>query len=514
MSFLRRNKAPDDAQAVPVASNTPPPQPEAPRTNPGQRVANYARDSYNGLYKVVLAPNMPTWGTILLLLFGFLLGMFWAYSISPTEYFGGNPTRMNQAAQDQWVKMAAVGFDTGTRYDVAAAVELLNRVNDPLATIDRLLADPNTAASDRNALEQLRQAVAGVGLTGDPSPIRPSLFSQLLSWIVPILLILIVTPIVVLLWRMLIYPNIVAGLVDNIRAATNSEYREQRQRERASREAARVAAEAKRSMIVEADLELGDPVMKTLSLFSPNRRYDDSFEIERDYDGGSDFLGQCGATIPDILAGDPLAVEVWLFDMFSQQDVKKLFVTPQGMQDPGVRTRLEGIVENPATDIIGAAPGAILTIDTEKLRLQATMASMSLGDNGRFEEFQMRIASWQKDASFTTANAPASAVPMPPSPSPAYQQATYETPAPPSTSLGSLMGGQQQPSNVPAPPDDDPLYPSYQAPAQSSSPQSPFSMPPLSPTSGLPQAPLPPSYDDEDDDPFAGTGDFTPLPRN
>jgi len=40
-----------------------------------KRFRQYLIDSYNGLYKVVLQPSMPSRGTIILLVVGLLLGM-------------------------------------------------------------------------------------------------------------------------------------------------------------------------------------------------------------------------------------------------------------------------------------------------------------------------------------------------------------------------------------------------------------------------------------------------------
>jgi hypothetical protein len=460
-------------------------------------------DSYRGLYKIVLEPSMPRRYQVYLIILGAILGLIWAWVVYPAQFTGANPNRLNQAAQEQWIKMVAVSVSPGINYNQQAAADLLSRIPDPMGTINRMLADPNINTSDATALQNL-QTIIPPDLAGTSAPGQNALLWSIVQIVLLIVLIGVITPIWMLLWRILIYPNIVAGIVDWFKQRTNAEYREQKQKQAQAQAVARAAADAKRSMVIEADETLGEPVMKTLSIFDAGREYDDSFEIELPLDQGGDFLGQCGATVAESVAPDPVAVELWLFDMFTQQDKKRVFITEAGFNDPSIRGRIEASLDSPA-DLVVAENGVKLVVDSDKLRLQGEMKDLQVSDNGRFQHFQMRVAAWRKDAA--TAGAPAGGFAAPPpAPSGAPDMSTYDDilfdppPAPPS--------GAPEMSVY----DDIQFDPPPQMPSQ---PQ-PLQPPPLQPPPAQPLQPPPlqqstRSNPPPEDDPFGGTGDFTPL---
>jgi len=597
MSFLRRNNNQDEgAQAVPQAPQLDDINLELDSDHKDEKesrggLIGWIGDTYNGLYRVVIAPSMPTRATIVVLIIGIIIGMVWAYLISPVVFVGANPNRLNDAAQDQWVRMVAVGFDPNSRYSVETAQELLSRIDNPSSRVQRLLTETDAGTTDNNALQQLSTEIS-TNITGTPAPQQPGAVQQLINILVPYIIVIIVTPILVVVWRLLIQPNIAAPIAARFQEARNPELAEQRRKQR---EELRIIQEQRKlrdqmKQEATADAELGEPVMQYLSIFTPERNYDESIEIELPLDQGGDFLGQSGAVIAEAVDPDPIAIEVWLFDMFSQQNLKKIFITEAGNSDPSIRSRLEGDVENPATDIIAAAPGATVTLDSDKLRLQGKMASVSTNDNGRFQEFNLQLRAWHKTGQM--AGTPASAAPPPPVPQPStgspplstYDEIQFDAPPPPSQSLpGSAASGGRPLSDyddiqfdAPPPPSqsppgsaasggrplsdyDDiqfdpppsmptgaqqpgqpPPFPTNStneqsrtaAPSDSARSQPPLfsgspSKPPSPPASDSPQRLTPPPLkypqelepsgehlEDEDDDPFGGTGEFTPLPNN
>lgn len=513
MNFGRKNKD-SQPQAVPTATVPVETTTPAPRHNP---IVQYLIDSYNGIYKIVLEPSMPTKQTVILLIVGLIIGLLWGYQIAPKQFAGANPHRLNQAARDQWVLMVAGNYDRQF-YNVDESARLLNQVENPTDAVNRLLASPNTNDSDRNALNQLAPIAATIA--GTPAPENPGFVQDLLSgFIIPFLLILILTPILVVVWRLLIYSNFVAPVVNRIRESRDPALK-------ARNDAARGDLKRLKEQRVElqkmktasvADVELGDPVTQVLKVYQKGRPYDESDEIE----SGDDFLGQCGSVIPDSLGGDPVAVEVWLFDMFgtNTQNYKKLFVTELAANDPGVRNRLLTDEEVHAEDFVIAKPGAKIVIEAEKIRLQAELIAAEVGPSGRLDSFRMKVSAWKKDGRSV---APVSAPP------PSFGS-LMGTPAPAPTPSAAPLPTQAQPSfgsfGTPAP---RPLAPQPLAPAPlGARPMSdyddidfdpPPSMPapaprPLgSPDFGAPPAYSPPNFRTEDDDPFGNTGDFTPLP--
>ena len=95
MSLFRRNKEDDKAQATPMPQ-APAAKKAADDDEAGGGIRKWLIDSYNGLYRILLQPNMPSWGTVFVLIVGIIIGMFWAYVIVPIQWAGGNPNRLNQ----------------------------------------------------------------------------------------------------------------------------------------------------------------------------------------------------------------------------------------------------------------------------------------------------------------------------------------------------------------------------------------------------------------------------------
>ncbi len=254
-----------------------------------------------------------------------------------------------------------------------------------------------------------------------------------------------------------------------------------------------------------AESYLGEPVTQVLKVYSKGRSYDESDEIE----SGDDFLGQCGSVIPESIAPDPLAVEVWLFDMFAtgDQNHKKLFVTEAAAADPGVRQRLMSDPEVNPDEWVIARPGAKLVIDSEKIRLQGEMTSVEIGANGRFESFRLKVSAWKKSgrsvapampATVAAAPIPPMSSPLPPAPQPsAPQYSGFQAPRPLQSPAPTPLGAR------PLSDYDDIQFDPPPAPA-APRPLSQPGFPPPAPGYGAPRV--------EDDDPFGNTGDFTPLP--
>jgi len=554
MSLFRRNKEDDKAQATPMPQ-APAAKPPADDEESGGGIRQWLIDSYNGIYKILLEPNMPSWGTVFVLIIGMIIGMFWAYVIVPIQWAGGNPNRLNQSAQDQWLKMAAVGYDQQSFYDADQVRILLNQVSEPMASIERLLSTEQPGTADYNALVALRDAVAGAQVAGTPSPVAPSLLDQAIQLVVPIIVIAFVFIVLTLLWRLLIHPNLIQPLQDRIHMARDAEYAQQRRQQQAAlktmQEQRRLAEELKST--AQDDAELGAPIMQSLSIFKRNVPYDDSKEIERKLPtGGSDFLGQCGAVIAEAVDPDPVALEVWVFDMATQQDAKKVFITPQANNDSSIRGQIAADVDDPMTDIIVAQPGGSLLIDTDSLRLKATLASVEINPDGRFENVQIQLQAWAKGGSTLPSVTPTpttTAAPiMPPQPAQTAQPAYTSPPQPYTAEPNPNPQPAQSPPSPPAwenqPPAWDDQPPTWDNPQQGEESRSlgslldgdtapvppqpfggadPLQQPPRFTQNNPFQSPpsaleYPPGmdqddedYDEDDDDPFGDTGNFRPT---
>jgi hypothetical protein len=321
----------------------------------------------------------------------------------------------------------------------------------------------------------------------------------LIGLLIPLIILVVLTPIVVVVWRLLLYPNIVAPLADRVRPKSAEEL--QKRAELAAEKQARLKEiELQKSVVKQVDEQLGDPVIQKLSIYTKGRQYDDSFAIE---DKNEMFLGECGASkAKTIGSGELAAIEIWLFDKEDfVRTLAKEFVSEQAYNDPAIRSELDNKVDNPATDIIPVSEGAKLILETDQLRLQATVKSFTYGTaadlppNSYFEAINIEVAVWQKAAAGVPRATP---VAMPATPvAPSYGAA----PVPPAVlpPAPTFNPPPMAPSSRPV----APTQPSAVPPASGAPAIRPLS-PPLQPQ--RPPAPPP-----EDEDPFGGTGDFTPI---
>lgn len=515
-----------------IPEQNPPPETSKAKNEAGgggffSRIRESAIDNYNGLYRIVLKPRMPEGILYGIGIIAVLFGIFWAYVVAPVDWTGGNPNRLNEASQRQWLLMTAVGTSANNIYAPEQTIQLAQVIPNPRAQIEAMLADPNTSQNDRIALETLLLNLPE-DIDASSAPAITSgnaIVNFLMAFIVPIIVMVILIVVIVLLWRFLIYDNLIAPVVQRVAEMRDPALAEASRR---SREEIKIQQEQRRLREELAkqsgDAELGDPIMTQLAIYSPGRMFDESYEIELE---SGEFLGQSGAVIAEAVDPDPVAIEVWLFDMFTSKNIAKVFVTPQGNADPAIRSRLEADVDNPATDIIVADLNNPITIDTDKLRLQAKFSSLNFDANGRFENFNLQMRSWNKDGASASAMPPPTPVAIAPT-TPAgapdmstYDNMTFDPPPMPSAPAGAPdMSTYDNMTFDPPPPmpsssgsrplsDYDNM--TFDPPPPSTVGDSRGSSDFLSPPPMTPLRPPPLQASDEDDDPFGGTGDFTPL---
>ena len=108
----------------------------------------FLKDTYNGIFVVLLKPYLPSLKTLAILVGGLLIGLFWAYVLAPTVYYNSDPRTLHQSWQDEWVKLLADRYALQTNSDISAnIIDLLTRVDDPVGIVDRLSAEPGEEAN-------------------------------------------------------------------------------------------------------------------------------------------------------------------------------------------------------------------------------------------------------------------------------------------------------------------------------------------------------------------------------
>lgn len=454
------------------------------------RFRQWLIDSYNGIYGILLKPQNPTGVAVAAAVVAMLFGILWGYAIRPVQYYNGAPYQLNSAARDQWIQFVAASREAGF-YSDEDILRLLNQVEDPVGNIDRLIN--LTTGTVQQALINLRPlAVDANGtpvITGRAAPQPEGILSDLLWLLAPILLTIILAFPVSWLWRILIKNNVFDPIWDRVTPKSEAE-KERRKKQQAELQLIRDARKREEEMREQSKKDstgnpYGQPLIQKLSIYTKGRQYDDSFAIE---DADGNFYGECGATIAKSINGSPAALEVWLFDKEDfVRTLAKVYGSEFAISDPATRTELEARVENPATDIILAQPGQVITLETDLILVRAKVVDMSYTPgtptNATFEGITLQVEAWYKPLGAAAGAGTVATVQTAAVAPAAPQQTTYSPPMP-----------QNQPDQIPtySPP----------MPTPTNTPPPPPPPPPAPPKSNF------------DDDPFSGTGDFEPVNYN
>lgn len=453
------------------------------------KIRQWLIDTYNGLYVIVLKPQMPSYVAVAAVVVAMLFGIFWAYGPSPVQFYDAAPYQLSEGYRDEWVKGLAAAIQANV-YDNQVIVERLQLIESPTATVERLLAAEQPGSALYEGLNRLL-VLAQQAEPGTPAPRSGGILQDILPLIVAIVLVIILALIVSPIWRLLIRPNIFDPIYEALRPKTQAEL-EDKQRQKEGRELIKFKREQEEALrkevvVASATNPYGQPMIQKLSIYTKGRSFDDSFAIE---DEDNNFYGECGATVAKQLNGELAAIEIWLFDKEDfVRTLTKVFVAQGSMNDPGVLAEIENRVDNPDVDVLAVTPGAIISLETELLLVQTKVTDVRYGPgNTYFEGLTLQVSAWYKKTSGVVAT---QAVPAPVAAAPVY--------SPPAGA---------QPVYTPAPqPVQPPAYsPPVQAPPASN--PLPFDQPPARPAAPPPMAP--PSRPPEDD-PFGGTGDFTPI---
>ncbi|MCU0465306.1 MAG: hypothetical protein MUF38_12150 [Anaerolineae bacterium] len=459
-------------------------------------------DTYNGLYVIVLKPQMPTVVTVVAIILAMLFGLFWGYVLSPVQYYDGAPHQLSESYRDEWIKLVAAA-KAANIYNDSDIQRYLQLVEDPSGTVDRLI--PVSGESLQQALIDLRPLlsdVEGQPLQGRPAPQPGSVFSDILGIVLAIIVTFILAVVISPLWRILIRPNFVDPIRERFRPKTEEDAIRQREVQAIKDRRALEDQMRKDAAAAPADTNpLGAPLTQRLAIYTKGRGFDESFPIE---DENNVFYGECGSTISKKLGDEAAAIEVWLFDKedFARQ-MTKILVSEKAYSSPEIRAELEDKVDNPDTDIIVAKVGDVVVVQNERLLVHAKVVDVkpsATAPNSAFEGMTLQIEAWHKLLrSGGAVSVPTSAPP----PRPAVPVAPAVTPAP-------VNYQPVAPAAAPAP-----VYTPPMPASDTSSGVNVAYTPPMPPAQ--PVAPPPPPAPKvvpaptQEDDPFGGTADFKPI---
>ncbi len=336
-----------------------------------------------------------------LILIGLIIGLIWAYGVAPTIWLNAEPVHLERSYQDEWVKMVAAQF--AQTNDRVNAGRQLAMVGDAVSIIDRLISENAGDAQLVGRLNAIRPIAEGSGATSTNvvlDKLKPG-FLQQMSPIVLVLIIGLVGAVAIIFWGM--YGNTLKGMIklfnpfkrrrrdESVSTVTSSA--EIRQ----AREEAMRQREAETAAVVQAGG--APPVAQFLSVYRQGDDFfDDSFSIE---DANNQFLGECGAGISETIGvGSPkkvTAAEVWLFDKNDIRTVTKVIMSQHAYNDEGIRAKLA-----PKGEPVLAQPGAQVVLETQTLRVVATIRDMEYGTgalppNSFFERLTLDLAAYSRE---------------------------------------------------------------------------------------------------------------------
>jgi hypothetical protein len=435
------------------------------------------RDTITGLWPI-LKGNMPKPRQVIIIVVAFLIGLIWSYVLDPTTFYNADPNTLSQGWQDEFVRLAAERYALKTA-NAAPTDELNQNIITLLKSVDEPLEVVNRLQLGQPMVDLATQAEAAAA----KAP-QPNFIGSIRPFILGSIVVVIVTLVGSLLYNFYIGPMVVEPIRKRLRGSQGKD-QAGTDKIHSIQAARKMADELAKQDAAAPTNNLGPPVTRHVSIYAPGRSFDDSFGIE-DAKKDDEFLGECGAVISETIGAEDkvTAIEVWLFD--KEDFVRTLtgvFVSEYAYNDPAIRSKLE-----PKGELVLAKPGAVLVLETNALKMQARIVDMAYGTgplppNSYFEKMTIELQSWRNTGGGTAVAAPATAVAMPPAPLPVSKPF-----AQPSAPLAS-------PSFAPPP---MPASPSQPAPSFSGSPITPL-------------PPSPPPRRQLDDDPFGGTGDFTPV---
>ncbi len=376
-----------------------------------------------------LIPKLIPVGALLL---GLLLGFIWTYGLSPNIYTNAEPVNMGDSWKQEYIKQVAWQFAASG--DQGNATKQLSALGNAKDVLNEMLNNANLVA-DSNLGPRL-QALAPFTVN-DPAQlgkIQGGLFNSNITPILCLVLLALVVGGPIVLFAIVPFSAVVA-LLPGRRShgpTTVVEGLDKQRREaiQAANDAIQQAGPAPAPPPVVG--VQGDPVARSMSTYLLNDdTYDDSFSIETP---AGKFLGEMGGGISKVLGPDKpkkvSAFEIWVFDTIDTRTMTKVLASEYAFNDPGIRQELSSKGE-----LVLAKPGAIVTLETQALLVQARVIDMSYGTgntppNSFFDRLTFELSAWPKaNAGAPPAGSPVMAAPAA-TPSP-FAGAPQPPPPPP-----------------------------------------------------------------------------------
>ena len=330
---------------------------------------------------------LPQRRSLLAMVVSFLLGLGWAYSVSPTVYRDAAPAQLAQGWQNIWTQLLVERYRLAVNTAVTSPefndnlVRLLSAVDDPVAIVRSL------GISDAGFLPLVERAQ----LTSMEAPPAPTLQGDVEPFVAGPAVMVLGAVALTLIYRLFLQPTVVAGA------------RAMWQKRPGTVSMPSVSSHIRRRVtesVEGGDSEGGQPVLRQLAVFrSSSPDFDDSWEIQAE---DKAFLGECGITTAETGlqegAARVSALEAWLFDKDDPvRSMTTIFATGFIVNDPTARAQMET-----RGNIVPLEPGATAYLETNALRLRVKVIDVVWGALGAspsssfLESATTEIAVWHK----------------------------------------------------------------------------------------------------------------------
>jgi hypothetical protein len=313
---------------------------------------------------------------------GIVLGMLYAWVISPVQWVDGVPSQLREDLQRDYLRMAIDSYSINS--DAELALERYQSLGEMASeTLNAIAVDPGEVSpNDVQKFRALIEIEQEVSPEVQAEPESTSAFPNTG-------LILPVCGATLLIGLLLVVALVLRGrLAGRAEQGEETFYTEEAVDEPEIMPEAPVSVETAESLATFRTIySIGDDL------------YDDSFSIESP---AGDFLGECGVGIGDVIGvGEPKKVsafEIWLFDKNDIQTVTKVILSNYAFNDEETRNRLAA-----KGDPELAAPGGTVSLSTASLEVEARIVDMTYGEGplpseSFFDRFTIELRAWPKQS--------------------------------------------------------------------------------------------------------------------
>lgn len=316
-----------------------------------------------------LLPMLP-WAQIGLFVGGLVIGLIWAYIVSPMQFENATPHYLRADLQEDYFRMAVDSYKINPDANLAAA-RWQNLGTGAEPAHQAVSANPG---GDPAAIASYYQ-VASVG--GTPTaPVQSSIIRTIVLMIGLLFLLGIAGYAGLYMYRLL--NNRGSGVVTVTMQAAE-----------ASRNAEKTNFE---------QMGLAPPITQTMTTYVlGDDLYDESFSIDT---AAGEFMGEYGVGVSESIGvGEPkkvTALEFWLFDKNDIKTATKVLMSEHAFNDAAIRARLE-----PKGELSLVQPQVQVLLETATLQLLATVVDLEYGrgsmpTNSYFERITLELAIWPR----------------------------------------------------------------------------------------------------------------------